>query len=173
MPLSASVGDLKAEACQEMSVGADSDVRLLLGSAVLDDAAQTLAECGVEAGSNLSIVLQKTVWVDKMVGEWKCWWSDMREVFVIEKTGDDRLTVTVHDERVGPRGRPGQVDDIGEGSVLVWRFQAAGRLFCTEYRIDWQESPLRMTLQDKGADGAAYNSEWGWVVPATEDFQCH
>ena len=42
-----------------------------------------------------------------LIAEWKCWWGDVREVFVIAEARPvgNRLSVTVHAEYVGAHGR--------------------------------------------------------------------
>ena len=92
----------------------------------------------------------------------------MKEVFLIEKGSGDRLSVAVD-------GRMAEVTSTIDEAVLKFRFDDTDTDTdtCTEYTIDWEERPLRMTLQDVLGDGEINNSEWGWVVPATEDFKCH
>ena len=93
----------------------------------------------------------------------------MRQVFVIEM-GNDRLSVAVHDDAVGNYGRVADVTSRTDDPVLKFCLDDGNDGY-TEYTIDWDEAPLRMRLLDVLlADGSVNNSEWGWVVPASEDF---
>ena len=128
------------------------------------------------------------------IGEWKCWWADMRQIFVItevvdnnldsssevedkEKGDQDRLKVVIHDYEIRPGGgTEAIVTSSIEDPILKFRIlkdESNRDGFYAEYTINWDEEPVRMTLQDIDAEGESYNNEWGWVTEASGPFEPH
>ena len=114
----------------------------------------------------------------RMAGHWKCHWADVFEVFVIQND-DERLAVTVYPASplvsvevtlAEQRGEAMEVTSGIDDPVLRFRRDVHYRCGYTEYTIDWGSTPVRMTLADVCEDGTVYNTEWGWVTPATEQF---
>ena len=108
------------------------------------------------------------------LGDWKCHYGDMMEVFVIRKATDGRVSVTVHDMEVGQGGQDAGVQDVAASSLTFRLPNDAEEGYHLEYFINWaNEGGAVMNFEDLDANDGAYNSEWGWVVPATEDFKAH
>eukprot|EP01080_Neovahlkampfia_damariscottae_P007339 gene7339-11658_t len=98
-----------------------------------------------------------------ILGKWKCWWSDVQEVFTIDcKNG--QYTVDVD-------GKPAVNVQLNHDVLTFHTLKSYGGH--ESYNIDWSLKEPRMDLEDVDANGEVYNTEWGYVVPFNECFKPH
>eukprot|EP00928_Gymnodinium_smaydae_P097011 TRINITY_DN8685_c0_g3_i1.p1 TRINITY_DN8685_c0_g3~~TRINITY_DN8685_c0_g3_i1.p1 ORF type:complete len:198 (+),score=16.19 TRINITY_DN8685_c0_g3_i1:66-659(+) len=134
------------------------------------DAGRTAQQMGLRDGSQLLVVFEEVLEFQHP-GMYKCWYSDVREIFEMTMGVDGSVSVQVHDEVLGSRRRTADSVEFDETSL---KFRLSDRRGYSLYKIDWEnEGGPVMILADYSSDGVVCNSEWGWVVPYEEDFKPH
>eukprot|EP00930_Biecheleria_cincta_P063682 TRINITY_DN49212_c0_g1_i1.p1 TRINITY_DN49212_c0_g1~~TRINITY_DN49212_c0_g1_i1.p1 ORF type:complete len:219 (-),score=35.35 TRINITY_DN49212_c0_g1_i1:172-771(-) len=145
--------------------------KLLLGADVFEKE-QTVEQVGLVSGSVLLAVLEEFPEFQHF-GNFKCWWSDVQEVFEIKSEASGTVSVLIHDFDIGMR--PAIATNV-EFSDSFLKFRTAHRNngCYTQYKIQWDhEVRPAMYLSDCDGAGEVYNTEWGWVVPYEEDYLPH